>query len=251
LSNYALNSYFKGELLNPLDHPCYWSKLDAGTSKTITLNDWGRDFSNVETLILRVRPTCPNGQSWCTDQERYSTFFDYGIRPYKTNNYDISPTALSWELNFNDGEYLFGSTKGRIADIKTHFSSTNVNCEDQRFSCRKPESSEYTLAELQNKKIFNLIELGNTIGYIDIRNQLIAEKTIENNIAGFRNQDFNINQSKLNLFLRNNKYFFADKLETVSNSLTLRIVNELRFIPEILKRFEFQLISDLPLKKLN
>ncbi len=249
LSNYALNSYVKDELVNPLDHPCYWSKLDAGTSKTITLNDWGRDFSNVQTLILRVRPTCPRGQSWCTDEERYSTFFDYSIRPYKLNNYDISPTALSWELNFNDGEYLFGSTKGRIADIKTHFQGTNVNCEDQRFSCRKPESSEYTLAELQSKVNFDLVELGNTIGYIDIRNQLIAEE--EGQTGLFRNQDDNVLRSKLNLFLNNQRYFFADKLETVSNSLTLRIVNELRFIPETLKRFEFQIISDLPFKKLK
>lgn len=142
-----VNREIGNEQVNPLDHPCYWGRIEPGESASITINKLARELAffdvnadadkNLESLFLRVRPSCPDGQIWCSQTERINRFIEIPLGQYSL---DVSPLIANWELEVADGDYIYASSRGSIEDLEEELRIDDA-CPESNI-CRNRRHSE-------------------------------------------------------------------------------------------------------------
>ncbi len=157
-------------VVNPLDHPCYWGRLEANKFASIPINQLGKNLAAPEnrfqTLTLRLRPACPNRQAWCSEEERIeqlsSKGYGYSAQDLR-NGVDSSRNLAFWELKVDSDEGIrsFGVSRGRFYGEDNLLNDIFNQCL-QRDVCRAPNNSELTEQLLLSKipAELSLVQLG-------------------------------------------------------------------------------------------
>ena len=155
-------------VVNPLDHPCYWGRLEANKFASIPINQLGKNLAAPEnrfqTLTLRLRPACPNRQAWCSEEERIEQLSSKGYG-YNTqdlrNGVDSSRNLAFWELKVDSDEGIrsFGVSRGRREDIERAL--LRAFCSNVKL-CRASNNSELTeqLLVTQVPSVLSISNLG-------------------------------------------------------------------------------------------
>lgn len=207
--------------VNPINHPCYWGRLEPGQTVRIPINRFGWNLADIHNLKLRLRTECRDGDTYCSDAER--TQFPVQLANQEVDDTDV---LVDWNLEFEDGR-AFGPSVGDVEEL-----ASLPNCSEFIF-CRSAYDHSvlskyrfrYGFFEKYGKSYFDLLGFGNRT--VNTRQSLIDGfwfKRLDSSDA--------IDRSSLSEFLDNGQ------------NLSLTLINTTEE-----QAIEYQLVSDRQIRK--